>query len=65
MCYSSEQHTHNYVHACLSFPAGTQIIPPAPYSPTTVAPDGETSTSSSMPTRAQPETSESTKAACQ
>ncbi len=48
MCYISEQYTqcvYNYVRACLSLPAGTQITPPVLCSPTTVAPDEETATS--------------------
>ncbi len=51
------------MHACLSLPAGTEIIPPVPCSSTTVALDGETLTSRSCTARAQPATSESTKAA--
>ncbi len=65
MYYISEQQTtwlYNYVNACLSMPVGTQIVPAAPCS-ATVAPDGEASTSTSCTARAQPATSESTKAA--
>lgn len=43
-----------YVNACLSLPAGTQIIPQASCLPTTEAPNGETSTSTSCTARKLP-----------
>lgn len=50
-----EDIVYKYEYACLSLPAGTQIIlPSAPCSPTIAAPDGQTSASTSCTARAQP-----------